>query len=80
MRNRSWKDQKLYICQMIKQLSDYYGTDDVEWLRNYAKLVIEEHKDDFSKAIACFEDLVSQLKFMPRIKAKEVLRETKDGA
>lgn len=63
---RSWKDQKLYICEMIKQISDYYGGDDVEWLRDYAKLIIEQHKDDFSKAISCFEDLLEQTKYARR--------------
>lgn len=63
---RSWKDQKLYICEMIKQISDYYGGDDVEWLRDYAKLIIEQHKDDFSKAIECFEDLLAQTKYTGR--------------
>lgn len=66
MQNRSWKDQKLYICGMIKQISDYYGGDDVEWLRDYAKLIIDQHKDDFSKAIICFEDLLEQTQYARR--------------
>lgn len=76
MQKRSWKDQKIYLCGIIKQVSDYYGGDDVEWLRDYAKLVIEQHKDDFSKIIGCLEDLVSQFNYMPR---RQVLRETSNG-
>lgn len=67
MKQRSWKDQKLYLYQMIKQVSDFYGSDDAEWIRNYAKLVIEEHKDDFSRAIICFEDLLAQTKYARRL-------------
>jgi hypothetical protein len=63
---RSWKDQKLYICSIIKQVSDYFDGDEVEWLRDYAKLIIEQHQNDFSKAIICFEDLLAQTKYMPR--------------
>ena len=51
---------------MIRQISDYYGGDDVEWLRDYAKLIIEQHKDDFTEAIKCFEDLLAQTKYKGR--------------
>lgn len=65
MEKRSWKDQKLHIFNMIKNISDYYGGDDAEWLKDYANLVIERHKDDLSIVVACFEDLLAQTKTVP---------------
>lgn len=67
MKHRSWKDHKLYICELIRHISDHYGGDDLNLLREYAKFIVDEHKHDFSMAIACFEDLKSQLAYMPRI-------------
>jgi len=56
----SWKDQKIYICELIKQLSDHYGGDEIIWLRDYAKEVVEQNKDGLESAIVCFEDLDRQ--------------------
>jgi len=60
MDNRSWKDKKNEICKIIKQISDYYGSDDVIWLREYAKEVIDKNKDNLQAALECFEDLWKQ--------------------
>ncbi len=45
------------LCQLIKAVSDYYGGDDVEWLREYAKDIVKTNCDDLGKAILCFESI-----------------------
>lgn len=58
MKNWSWKDQKKYLCKTIKEISDKFGGDDLEWLRDYARLVVEQYGDRLEVAIACFEDVL----------------------
>jgi len=58
----SWKDKKNKICLLIKQISDHHGGDDVNWLREYAKEVIDKNKHDLEFALECFEDLWKQCK------------------
>jgi len=45
------------LWQFIKQVSEAYGGDELEWLRIYAKDVVETHKEDLQEAIVCFECL-----------------------
>ncbi len=52
-----WIAKKKQLCYLIKQVSDAFGGDEVEWLREYALEVIEANKDDLGKAISCFESL-----------------------
>lgn len=66
MKKQSWREQKNEICQLIKQISEHYGGDDLIWLRGYANDVIMNHKDDLSVPLACFRDLQSQLSYTPR--------------
>lgn len=54
MNRALWIAKKNQICCLIKKISDNNGGDDVEWLREYAKEVIEKHKDDLDKALNCF--------------------------
>ena len=56
-----WIAKKRQLCYLIKQVSDAYGGDELEWLREYAKDAIESSKDDLGKAISCFEYLTSGL-------------------
>lgn len=70
-----WIAKKNELCNLIKIVSDGYGGDDVDWLRDYAKEVIDAHQDDIMPAIECFKDLERQLDF---IKPRRVLRETKE--
>ena len=66
MHRALWIAKKNQICGLIKKISDHHGGDDVEWLREYARKVIEANKDDLQKALDCFWDLEAQLKFMPK--------------
>lgn len=53
-----WIAKKQQLFHLVKRVSDAYGGDDVEWLREYAKDVVETNKDDLQKAIDCFEGLL----------------------
>jgi hypothetical protein len=67
MNHALWIAKKNEICNLIKKISDHYGGDDIEWLREYAKEVIAENRDDIQKALDCFWDLEAQLKYMPKV-------------
>lgn len=54
---KSWKEKRNYLCQLIKQVSDENGGDNIEWLREYAKDIIKTYNNDIDKAIECFECL-----------------------
>lgn len=53
----SWSKKRKRICYLIKCLSDHYGGDDIEFLKEYAKDVIEAYSDDLDTALNCFTDL-----------------------
>lgn len=53
----SWKERKNYLCKLIKKVSDEYGGDDSEWLREYAKEMINRYRDNLEVPIGCFERL-----------------------
>lgn len=61
-----WIARKHYLCSLIKKVSDGHGGDDVEWLREYCREVIEAHPGELiEEAIICFTDLVDKLKYVP---------------
>lgn len=55
-----WIAKRQQLMYLVKKVSDAYGGDDVEWLREYAKDVAEANKDDLQKAIDLFEELLKQ--------------------
>lgn len=52
-----WIAKRQQLLYLVKKVSDAYGGDDIEWLREYAKDVAEANKDDLQKAIDLFEHL-----------------------
>ena len=58
MNTALWIAKKKVLAGLIKKVSDANGGDDVEWLREYAKDVIEAHKDCLDEAIACFSSVL----------------------
>jgi len=54
----SWKERKNYLCKLIKQVSDENGGDEEEWLREYAREMVNKYRDDLETPIACFDDLI----------------------
>ncbi|CAB4128371.1 hypothetical protein UFOVP100_27 [uncultured Caudovirales phage] len=61
-----WIARKNYLCVLIKQVSDGHGGDDIEFLRQHCREVIEAHPDELIEdAIACYTEMVEQLKYYP---------------
>ncbi len=54
----SWRDKRNRLCEMIKKVSERYGGDDREWLREYAADLINCHTENLDVPIACFEDIL----------------------
>ena len=64
--NRSiWIVQKNQICSLIKKISDHFGGDDIEWLREYCKDLIELNKNDLKPLLDGCLDMGRSLKFIP---------------
>lgn len=59
------------MCQLVKRISDYHGGDDIGFLREYVKEVINEHKDNLELPIRAFQAA------MPRTRC---LRISKDAS
>lgn len=68
MHSYSWKEKKVRLWHLIKNISTTYGGDDNEWLIEYGKEVFEKYKDDLDVAIECLEQLEKQLKY-PRLRS-----------
>ncbi len=54
---KSWTEKKNYLCGLIKETSDFYGGDEIGFLREYCREIIIKYKNDLDEPIACFEDL-----------------------
>ena len=50
----TWKMKKNYLCKLIKSVSHYHGGDDIEWLREYCRLVIQSNRENIDAAIDWF--------------------------
>jgi|GEM_PF-1545193 hypothetical protein len=62
---QTWKGQRDYLCSLIKKLSDAYGGDDREWLRDYAREVVRKYATHLQDAIDCFESLIPKYGWKP---------------
>lgn len=59
-----WIARKNYLCTLIKKVSDGHGGDDIEFLRQHCKEVIEMSPDEkIEEAIACYTEMVKQSKY-----------------
>lgn len=79
-----WLAKKNYLCILIKEVSNLYGGDDIVFLRQHCKEVLQEHKGiKIEEAIACYEAIKSLFlnddnyshTFGSNIKIKTVKRE-----
>lgn len=62
-----WIARKNYLCVLIKNVSDGHGGDEIEFVRKVCREVIELHPGEkIEEAIACYEDMVGQLKYYPK--------------
>jgi hypothetical protein len=53
----SWRQKRKRLLYLIKFVSDMYGGDDIEFLKEYAREVLEAYKDDLDTALSCFTSL-----------------------
>jgi hypothetical protein len=59
-----WIARKNYLFTLIKKVSDGHGGDDIEFLQQHCKEVIDAHPDEkIEEAIACYQEMVGQLKY-----------------
>ena len=56
-----WIAKKMHLWSIIKRISDHYGGDDPEWLKAYAKDIVEAFPEDLNIALNCFLDLEKQI-------------------
>lgn len=64
MNRALWLARKNYLCLLIKKVSDAHGGDNLEFLQQYCKEVLESHRDEkIEEAIACYEEWVNRLKY-----------------
>lgn len=68
MSHALWIVKKNQCCVLIKKISEHYGGDDVEWLRDYAREVIHANQDDIQKVLNCLWELEAELRWTPRRK------------
>ncbi len=55
-----WIARKNYLLTLIKKVSDAYGGDDIEFMRQHCLEVIERNQGEkIEEAIACYQSLIS---------------------
>jgi len=59
-----WIARKNYLCTLIKKVSDAHGGDDIEFLRQHCKEVLEMSPGEkIEEAIACYTKMLEQSKY-----------------
>lgn len=59
-----WIARKNHLCCLIRRVSDGHGGDDIEWLRQHCKEVLEAYSGEkIEEAILCYEEMVMQLQY-----------------
>jgi hypothetical protein len=54
---KSWKEMTQNVSKLLKQVSDFYGGDDVEWLRGYYHQLLADHSTDLQPVLDALEDM-----------------------
>lgn len=66
MNKALWIARKNCLCALIKKVSDGHGGDDIEFLRQHCKEVLQTHPEEkIEEAIRCYEQMVWQLVYYP---------------
>jgi hypothetical protein len=55
---KSWMTKRKELQELIRKVSDKYGGDDVEFLKEYTQDVLNDCAADYDRAIRCFESLL----------------------
>jgi hypothetical protein len=62
-----WIARKNTLCGIIKRVSDAYGGDNIEWLREHCRQVIEAHPGDLIEAaITCYQEMIEQIRYLDK--------------
>lgn len=65
MNRALWIARKNYLCSLAQKISCAHGGDDITWLRQHCKEVLELYPDErIEEAIACYEEMVNQLNYL----------------
>ncbi len=63
MNSGLWIARKNYLCTLIRKVSDGHGGDDIEFVREVCREVIESYPGELIEdAIACYQDMIEELK------------------
>lgn len=57
----SWKDKRNEIYLLVKKISDYYGGDELGWLRKYCSDIILTNKDNLDIPLTCLREIAQGL-------------------
>ncbi len=75
-----WIARKNYLCTLIKDVSNGHGGDDIEFLRQHCREVIEAHPGEkIEEAIRCYEEMLEQCKYYPERHNDEFKRKRSRG-
>lgn len=58
-----WIAKKNELCALVRKISDTLGGDNVEWLREYCKELVEKHKNNLDGALRYFRNVEKESKF-----------------
>jgi hypothetical protein len=75
MPHANWSKKKDILCYLIKKCSNHFGRDDAEWLRDYAKEILEEHKEDLDEVILSLLHLNEVVGFCSKSEFERVKKE-----
>lgn len=55
--------RKNHLCCLIKKVSEFHGGDDIEFIRQHCKEVLDAHpEEEIEKAINCYLEMSKHLK------------------
>lgn len=63
----SWKEKRNEIYNLAKKISDYYGGDDIDWLREYCADIILSNKNNLDIPLNCFREIANGLPACTRL-------------
>ena len=57
----TWKDKRDHICYSILAISNFYGGDDVDWLKMYCREVVNQYRENIDVAYQSFKLVAESL-------------------
>ena len=57
-----WIARKNHLCNLVRKVSEGYGGDDIEFLRQCcSELIAIYHDESIEEAIDCYEEIMEEL-------------------